>query len=118
MKKYKLITFFIFLLMLYSCATKMDYFEIVNDHKDKVELSVISSLKHKEFILIGTEDNQEKIYLMLNKGKSYQMVYNEDRKAFIFNLRVGDYNFYRNMVGDPIFVKLGDQKIKFNLIQR
>lgn len=118
MKNYKLFTCIIFLLILHSCATKMNYFEVINGNKNNTNLSVISSLKYKEFILDGLENNKkEETYITLKKEESHQMIYDENRKSFIFGLEISDYNFYKKIVRDTIFIQQGDKTIKFKFVK-
>ncbi|REC49014.1 hypothetical protein DRF67_05505 [Chryseobacterium pennipullorum] len=95
----------------------MNYFEVVNGNKDNINLSVISSLKYKEFILSGLDDNQGETYIILRKEEIHPMIYDENRKSFIFGLDVSDYNFYKNIVRDPILIKQGNKDIQFKFIQ-
>lgn len=118
MKNHTLFTFLIFILTLHSCSIKMHNFEALNSNKDNANLSVISSLRYKEFILSGLENNnKEETYITLKKKGSYQMVYDENRKSFILGLEISDYNFYKKIVIDTILIKQGDSKIKFKFIK-
>lgn len=96
----------------------MHNFEALNSNKDNANLSVISSLRYKEFILSGLENNnKEETYITLKKKGSYQMVYDDNRKSFILGLEISDYNFYKKIVIDTILIKQGDNKIKFKFIK-
>jgi hypothetical protein len=108
------------LIIFYSCSTHMNYFEEINNKESVIKLSVISSLRYKEFLLEGI-NNFDSINI---KSKSIPMLYNfkgmkydSEKQAFIYGIEIGDYNFYNRIKNDTICIKQGNQIIKFKFIK-
>ncbi len=81
-----------------ACAVKTNSF-INIEGNDKALLNVISSLSSKEFTLFT--DNKNEAYIKFKNIEEldsfHLMKYDPNRSAFIYDLKIGDYNFYNKI---------------------
>ena len=101
-----------------GCAVKTNSFVNVEGN-EKVLLNVISSLNSKEFTLIT--DNKSEAYIksanIQELNGFHLMKYDANRKAFIYDLKIGDYRFYNKIKSDTIFIRQGKEVTRFIFIK-
>lgn len=75
----------------------------------KIKLRIFCTQNHKEYIVSGTEKNDE-VYISSDKMKKMEnpcLIRNFfDDSTKLYSLRIGDSNFHRKLLNDTIKVKI------------
>ena len=114
-KNKKNIFFSLFVLFFFGgCAVKTNILVNIGGN-EKAYLNVISSMSSKEFVLFS--DNKNEAYIKAKDieglNRFHLMKYDPNRDAYIYNLKIDDYNFYSKIKTDTVYIHQDKEITKF-----
>lgn len=102
-----------------GCSVVMLNFQEVETKIEK-KLSIMSSVRFKTFVYVD-ENKYLDIYIksgkIPNMKEFSKMEYDSTYNIFVYELKIGDYSFYRKIKKDTIIIKKGDKIEKYIMIQ-
>lgn len=100
--------------LFYGCAIKIDRYEEIRTKEDK-KLYVISDLRFKTFIFNNDNDS---VFIKSPFEEGFKkMILDPVNKKNEYEIKIGDYKYYRRMKKDTIIIKIENKIEKYMMIK-